>query len=78
MEEQVKLNPFFLSDFFSCFNQLNQISIPSNLQSYIQQLIDQHKKVYQEIENLYDRDHQPTDLKNQLTCAVESLVKSFL
>ncbi len=77
MEEQVNNYYSFIFILFYLF-QLNQITIPSNLQNYIQQLIDQHKKVYQEIEDLHDHDHQPADLTNQLTYAVESLVKNII
>ena len=76
MEEQVNNSHSFIFILF-CLFQLNQISIPSNLQSLMQQLIVQHKKVYQEIEDLHDHDHQPADLTDQLTYAVESLVKKY-
>jgi hypothetical protein len=45
-----------------------------NVQSLIQQLIFLHKNVHKEIEYLYERDHQPSNLTKQLTRAIEALV----
>jgi len=75
MEEQV--NIFFLIYFSSpkfFYFWLNQIRISKDFQNLIQQLIDQHKKVYQEIEDLYNRDHQSANLTRRLTHTVEILV----
>ncbi|CAF0805510.1 unnamed protein product [Rotaria sp. Silwood1] len=57
--------------------QLNQISIPISFQGYIQKLIDQHDKVYREIEDSFDRDRQPATLTKYLTHAVETLMETL-
>jgi hypothetical protein len=75
MEEQVKfISKKKIFFFYISFLQLNQITISNHLQNLIQQLINQHKKVFLEIEDLYNRDHQPARLTKQLTHAVETLV----
>ncbi|CAF3551510.1 unnamed protein product [Rotaria socialis] len=54
--------------------QVNQIFIPGNFQSLVQNLFEQHGKVYQEIEDLYDGDREPATLIRYLTHAVETLM----
>ncbi|CAF4331161.1 unnamed protein product, partial [Rotaria magnacalcarata] len=53
--------------------QVNQISISGNFQNLVQNLLEQHGKVYQEIEDLYDGDREPATLIRYLTHAVETL-----
>jgi hypothetical protein len=50
------------------------MSIANFIQNLIQQLSSLHKNVYKEIELLYERDHQPSNLTKQLTRAIEALV----
>jgi hypothetical protein len=74
MDEQVKyFFPFFFISLYFIF-QLYQISISNNPLNLIRQLIDQHKKVHQEIKGLYNHNHQPSNLAKQLTHTVEILV----
>ena len=77
MEEQVEdslLSTFINSPFAF---QLYHINAPNNVQNLILQLVDQHKKVYQEIEDLYKRHHHPASLTQQLTRTVERLVRKL-
>jgi hypothetical protein len=67
---------FFVSVLFSLLKFI-QISIPNTLKDFIQQLIDQHKKVYQKIKDLHDHDHPLDGLTQELTRTVETLVWLF-
>jgi hypothetical protein len=57
--------------------KFNQVSIPNPPKDLIQQLIDQHKKVYKKIEDLHDHDHHLEILTEELTHTVETLVWSL-
>jgi hypothetical protein len=76
MDEQVNLLLLLLLPDLIIFSLLkfNQISIPNILKDLIQQLIDQHKKVYKKIEDLHDHDHHLEILTEELTHTVETLV----
>ncbi|CAF2854630.1 unnamed protein product [Rotaria sp. Silwood2] len=57
--------------------QLYYISVAINLQVLIKQLISHHRNVCKEIELLYERDHQPSNLTKQLTRAIEALMQTL-
>ncbi|CAF2314824.1 unnamed protein product [Rotaria sp. Silwood2] len=74
VQEWSKKEDSYCDELKKMAEQLNQISIPSSFQSYIQKLVDQHDKVYREIEDFFDRDRQPATLTKYLTHAVETLM----
>ncbi|UJR25604.1 hypothetical protein I4U23_006948 [Adineta vaga] len=57
--------------------QFSFISVSNDIQKLMQQLIVQHKKVRQEIENLYDRDEQFESLIERLTHTVNTLMDTL-
>jgi hypothetical protein len=65
---------FSIPVLFCFFFQLYQINISNNIQILIKQLIDQHKRVYREINSLHKHDQQQANLTKQLTHTVEILV----
>lgn len=57
--------------------QLNYITIAVNLSNITHRLISRHNDVCKEIENLYERDHQPTNLTKQLTRSIDVLMQTL-
>ncbi|CAF3537649.1 unnamed protein product [Rotaria sordida] len=57
--------------------QLYYINMANNLQILIRQLVSHHRNVCKEIEFLYERDHQSSNLTKQLTRAIEALMQTL-
>ncbi|CAF0837740.1 unnamed protein product [Adineta steineri] len=77
VQEWLRKEELYCEQLKTMAEQFNQVAIPSNLHKLIEQLIVQHKRVYQEIEDLHDCDHQFEKLTNQLTHTVETLMETL-
>ncbi|CAF3853963.1 unnamed protein product [Rotaria magnacalcarata] len=74
VQEWSRKEQFYCDELKKMKEQVNQISISGNFQNLVQNLLEQHGKVYQEIEDLYDGDREPATLIRYLTHAVETLM----
>ncbi|CAF1103919.1 unnamed protein product [Rotaria sordida] len=77
VQEWSRKEKFYCEELRKLEEQINQVSISINFQCYIQKLIEQHDKVYREIEDFFDRDRQPATLTKYLTHAVETLMETL-
>jgi hypothetical protein len=74
MDQQVKYLILINYYYYFFFLQLISTPIANTVENLIQNLISHHRIVYKEIEFLFERDHQPSNLTKQLTRSIEVLV----